>query len=100
MTKLPTFAVPYCWFRHEFSITRAYGCTLAEADGIAEPKTAFQKAVSVLGPIRAWKGRDGWMLDQRPADAGQIIAAASAYVELRTGRDEAAMCEQWIAEEE
>ena len=91
MTKLPTFAVPDCWFRHEFSITRAYGCTLAEANGIAEPKTAFQKAVSVLGPIRAWKGRDGWMLDQRLAAPAEFIRAAQAQVDSRNKR---------IAEEE
>jgi len=91
MTKLPTFAVPDCWFRHEFSITRAYGCTLAEANGIADPKTAFQKAVSVLGPIRAWKGPGGWMLDQQPAEPAEFIRAAQAQVDSRNNR---------IAEEE
>lgn len=83
MTESPTFFAPSSWFRHDPSITRAYGCTLSEADGIAEPRTAFQKAVSVLGPIRAFKSGGQWTLDQRPAEPMDFIKAVQRMVDAK-----------------
>ena len=74
----------------EPSITRAYGCSQREADGIANPKTAFDKAVRFLGPIRAYKAGGVWTLDQKRADAIAFIEAmraAQAVAEKRTAAE-------------
>ncbi|MDA1310563.1 MAG: hypothetical protein O2985_13290 [Proteobacteria bacterium] len=75
-----------CWFAQSYSITRAYGCTLAEADGIEDPRTAFQKAVHVLGPIRAFKSGGVWRLDQKPAEPAKFIEAAQSQINARNQR--------------
>tara|TARA_R110000823_G_scaffold303220_1_gene424554 strand:+ start:412 stop:648 length:237 start_codon:yes stop_codon:yes gene_type:complete len=58
-------------------IAFAFNCPIAEAKLIALRKTKFHAAISDLGPIRAWKSKDGWTLGGKLQEPRPFIEAAN-----------------------